>query len=304
MAIIAAHPKSILESMDDDGAVLQYLKEIGSPPPLRLPHISLISFLFFVFFYNIYPIRMTTDWDAESADEVVKAPKIVPKKKWEGEDEEEDSAPDDWEASSSEEEQPKPTATVDPPRKKGTLKAKIAEKEAAKALQKDASGDSELEDVLDPVERKRIDRERELKADLSNAADLLGGVVSDSSKELETLLTFNPRTKEDFQRLSSMIVDVVLKRHETKPLYASFIEYHVKALAQPLKDVEVRKAVSALTTLANEKQKEQREKLSGKKKSKAATKPVLGSTKSSNKFDTSVYEESLDDFGTNADDFM
>ncbi|KAF8525963.1 translation initiation factor eIF3 subunit [Hysterangium stoloniferum] len=249
---------------------------------------------------------MPTDWDAESGDEIVRAPKIVPKKKWEGEDEEEDSAPDDWEASSSEEEEPQPTATVALPRKKGTLKAKIAEKEAAKALQKDASEDSELEDVLDPVEKKRIDRERELKADLSNAADLLGGVALDSSasKELETLLTFNPRTKEDFQRLSSMIVDVVLKRHETKPLYASFIEHHVKALAQPLKDIEVRKAASALTTLANEKQKEQREKLSGKKKSKAATKPALGSSKSSNKFDTNVYEEVLDDFGTNADDFM
>jgi translation initiation factor 3 subunit J len=46
-----------------------------------------------------------------------------------------------------------------------------------------------------------------------------------------------------------------------------------------LKDVEVRKAASALTTLANEKQKEQRDKLSGKKKSKATTKPVLGSSK-------------------------
>jgi hypothetical protein len=31
--------------------------------------------------------------DAESGDEVGKAPKIVPKKKWEGEDEEQDSAP-------------------------------------------------------------------------------------------------------------------------------------------------------------------------------------------------------------------
>ena len=42
----------------------------------------------------------------------------------------------------------------------------------------------------------------------------------------------------------------------------------------PLKDVEVRKAASALTTLANEKQKQQRDKASGKKKAKASAKPT------------------------------
>ncbi|KAF8589461.1 translation initiation factor eIF3 subunit [Ramaria rubella] len=276
---------------------------------------------------------MTDDWgmiyicEAGSSEGISKAAKIIPRKKWEGEDEDEDSAPDDWEASSSEEEDSKLTAApVAPPRKKGTLKAKIAEKEAAKASLKDADGDSDLEDVAasDPAEKKRLDRERELKADLSNAADLFGTVAIDcktgsfsstlndwtaftassSSKELDSLLNFNPRTKEDFQQLSTRIIDLITKRHESKPLYPSFIEHHVKALAQPLKDVEVRKAASALTTLANEKQKEQRDKASGKKKSKATTKPALGAAKSSNKFDTNIYEESLDDFGTNADDFM
>jgi translation initiation factor 3 subunit J len=107
--------------------------------------------------------------------------------------------------------------------------------------------------------------------------------ASSSSKDFESLLTFNPRTKEDFQHLSSRIIELVMKRHESKPLYPSFVEHHVKELAQPLKDVEVRKAASALTTLANEKQKEQREKASGKKKSKATTKPALGTAKSSTK---------------------
>jgi translation initiation factor 3 subunit J len=70
------------------------------------------------------------------------------------------------------------------PRKKGTLKAKIAEKEAAKALRKDADEDSEVEDVaiVDLVEKKRLDKERELKADLSNAADLFGAVALDCKK--------------------------------------------------------------------------------------------------------------------------
>ena len=74
-----------------------------------------------------------------------------------------------------------------------------------------------------------------------------------------------------------------MKRHESKPLYPVFIEHHARALAIPLKDVEVRKVASGSTTLANEKQKEQRDKASGKKKSKAASKPNLGAAKVSSR---------------------
>ena len=61
------------------------------------------------------------------------------------------------------------------------------------------------------------------------------------------------------------------------------MEHFARALALPLKDVEVRKVASGLTTLANEKQKEQRDKASGKKKPKAASKPGLGGTKVSSR---------------------
>jgi translation initiation factor 3 subunit J len=57
----------------------------------------------------------------------------------------------------------------------------------------------------------------------------------------------------------------------------------VRALAAPLRDVEVRKAASGLTTLANEKQREQRDKASGKKKPKSVGKPILGANKPGNK---------------------
>ncbi|KAJ3499702.1 hypothetical protein NLJ89_g10068 [Agrocybe chaxingu] len=109
---------------------------------------------------------------------------------------------------------------------------------------------------------------------------------------------------EDFHKLSDRIIEFVIKRHQSKPLYPAFVEYHARALAIPLKDVEVRKVASGLTALSNEKQKEQREKASGKKKPKAAGKPVLGSSKVSAKLDVGVYDEPLDDFGSNADDFM
>ncbi|KAJ4477390.1 eukaryotic translation initiation factor 3 subunit J, partial [Lentinula aciculospora] len=215
-----------------------------------------------------------------------------------------------------------------PPKKKGTLKAKLAEKEAMKASQQgDDDDDDDAYDsdaVLDPREKARRLKEKELNSDLNNAADLFGAAAlgGTSSKELDSLLSFQPRTKEDFVQLSAMIIELVLKRHENKPLYATFVEHHVRELAGPLKDVEVRKAASGLTTLANEKQKEAREKASGKKK-KAASKPTLGSAKVAHKYvdldihqcsvvfphvlcrvDTGVYDEVLDDFGTHPDDFM
>ncbi|KAH7884404.1 translation initiation factor eIF3 subunit [Phlebopus sp. FC_14] len=253
-----------------------------------------------------------SDWEDSGDEAPARAaappiPKKPVKSKWEGEDEEEEEPASDWEESSEEEEEKPAPVPVAPPKKKGNWKAKVAEKEAAKAEQTSAGDDIYDEDsVLDPREKARRDKEKEIKADLDNAAALFGaaGLGGTSSKELDSIISANPRTKEDFQSLSEKIIEYIIKRHQEKPLYASFVEYHARQLAEPLKDVEVRKAASALTTLANEKQKEQREKASGKKKPKAAAKPILGSAKVSNKFDTDVYDEALDDFGTNADDFM
>lgn len=160
--------------------------------------------------------------------------------------------------------------------------------------------DYDSDAVLDPREQARKDKERELKADLNNAAELFGAAalggkfwdftafqifslgdesLGTSSSELDSLISFQPRTKEDFVQLSDRIIEFIIKRHQTKPLYPLFVEHHARALALPLKDVEVRKVASGLTTLANEKQKEQRDKQSGKKKPKAASKPGLAGAK-------------------------
>ncbi|KAK7463392.1 Translation initiation factor 3 subunit J component [Stygiomarasmius scandens] len=249
-----------------------------------------------------------SDWEASDDEQAANPPSKVTTKtkgRWEGEDEDDGAPASDWEDSSEEEEKKSAPTTVAAPKKKGTLKAKLAEKEAAKAAQKDDDDPYDSDAVLDPREKARRDKEKELNSDLNNAADLFGAAAlgGTSSKELDSLLSFQPRTKEDFAKLSSMIIEFVVKRHQNKPLYATFVEHHVRELAQPLKDVEVRKAASGLTTLANEKQKEQRDKASGKKK-KSAAKPALGGAKAASKLDTSVYDEALDDFGSNADDFM
>lgn len=93
----------------------------------------------------------------------------------------------DWEESSSEEEA-KPTTTAAPPKKKGTLKAKLAEKEAQKAARRAAGEDSDVvydsDDVLDPREKARRDKERELNADLNNAAELFGAAALGGTRAL------------------------------------------------------------------------------------------------------------------------
>jgi len=254
-----------------------------------------------------------SDWEG-SEDESPARPipnAQVAKSKWEGEDDDDDGPVSDWEASSEEEKDKTASAPgpVAPHKKKGSLKQKLAEKEAARQA-KLASGDGQVdydEDaVLDPRAKVRLEKEHELESDLHNAEELFGSVTAKGSSDadLDKILKSTPKTKEDFVALSDAIIAHVIKRHQDKPLYANFVEHHVRALAAPLRDVDVRKAVSGLTTLANEKQREQREKASGKKKPKSVGKPVLGASKLGNKLDTTVYDEALDDFGTNPGDFM
>ncbi|KAF8322670.1 translation initiation factor eIF3 subunit [Clavulina sp. PMI_390] len=240
-------------------------------------------------------------WDDEESEEEVAPTKTAPApaKRFAGEDEEEDVA-DDWEASSDEEEAPAPVARVSAPRKKGTLKAAIAAKEAARLAAAEEEEDSDEE--VSEAEQKRRDKQHELDSDMLNAASLLGGTsLKGRSEKIEGISNLNPKTKEEFQLLSDRLMELIT-RHQDKPLYPMFVEMHVKALAGPLRDVDVRKAASALTTLANEKQKEQRDKASGKKKPKTAAKPGLSGLKASTRLDTNSYNEALDDFG--GDDFM
>ena len=89
----------------------------------------------------------------------------------------------DWEAS-SDEEKGKPTpaaAQVAPSKKKGTLKQKLAEKEAERQA-RIAAGDEQAEydedAVLDPRARAQLEKQREIEADLHNATELFGSSVA------------------------------------------------------------------------------------------------------------------------------
>ncbi|KAF9645982.1 translation initiation factor eIF3 subunit [Thelephora ganbajun] len=137
---------------------------------------------------------------------------------------------------------------------------------------------------------------------MKNAADLFGTDSTDVEPDIKSILDANPKTKEEFTVFSRQIFELFIKRHQDKPLYATFVETHAKELANPLRDVDVRKVASGLTAVANEKQREARDKASGKKKK--APKPLLGGFKTIGKTDTNLYEEALDDIGDDPDDFM
>ena len=64
------------------------------------------------------------------------------------------------------------------------MKQKLAEKaaKAALAAQEDDESVYNEDDVLDPREKARRDREREIKSDLENAADLLGAAALGGSR--------------------------------------------------------------------------------------------------------------------------
>lgn len=54
----------------------------------------------------------------------------------------------------------------------------MAEKEAAKAAAREAGDvDYDSDEVLDPREKAKRDKERELNADLNNAAELFGAAA-------------------------------------------------------------------------------------------------------------------------------
>lgn len=119
----------------------------------------------------------------------------------------------------------------------------------------------------------------------SHALSLTAATGSDD------LLSTNPKTKEEFEAYANKLADHLYNRHGSKAFYAEFIENFAKALCTPLKDLEVRKASSALATLANEKQRTARE--AGGKKKKGAAKPGLGLAKAGTGYDTRMYDESL-----------
>ncbi|KAF9094112.1 Translation initiation factor 3 subunit J component [Mortierella sp. GBA35] len=242
-----------------------------------------------------------SDWEN---DDVIEAPVIPAKKQWDDEDASDDDIKEDWDASSeSEEEVAKPAPVAKAP--KVTLAEKIALRNAEAERKKEAAIAKqalvpEAETEEEKFERRQREKNAIIESDIANAADLFsgvkvtGGVVTPAS-DLETM---KPKTKDQFNEYTKLLVDLIQK-HEKQGLYASFLEGLFRELSQGVRDVDVRKFASTLTTVANEKQKAAKEALKTKKK--GSTKPSLTATKVATSVDTRDYSN---DYNDDFDDFM
>ncbi|KAG0175499.1 Translation initiation factor 3 subunit J component [Apophysomyces sp. BC1034] len=237
-----------------------------------------------------------SDWEEEFEVEVA----IPKKQKWDDEDAEDD-VKDDWEDSDSDEE--KKPAVVAPVHKRVPLAQKIAEKTAAEEKRKKEleakkaamAKAAEEETEEDAFERKQRMHRLELEADLNNATDLFSGVAV--SKNSETPIEqIKPKTRVEFEAYQKRLAEMITA-HSKSMNYATFVEKLVRELAAPLKDMDVRKAASTLTALANDKQRQAKEALKTKKKGKPQ---LAGAGKTATRDDVDSYVDTYDDF----DDFM
>ena len=110
---------------------------------------------------------------------------------------------------------------------------------------------------------------------------------------------FKPTTKDQFTKLTNTLVPLLLVNSK-KPQFSLWAQDFTKQLLKELPSAEVKKVASSLTTMSNEKMREERAADKGSKKTKAAKTKVSLVAGRADKVDTNVY----DDDGLGDDDFM
>lgn len=173
--------------------------------------------------------------------------------------------------------------------------------------------DSSSEDEDAATKRERL-RRTEQDSDLKHAEDLFGniGINKDRSAAKPTVTTdpsdptsaidlssiplFNPTTKDQFLKLREILVPL-LTANSKKAQYTLFLREFSKQIVNDLSSEEIKKIASGLTTLSNERMKEEKVAEKGGKKTKAAkTKATLAANRDvSSRADTTLYEEGLDE---------
>ena len=133
-------------------------------------------------------------------------------------------------------------------------------------------------------------RAMEKDADMKNAEELFGGVASGShmngrtanksvtvsnpedpaqSIDLASLKIFDPQGRDQFAKLRETIAPL-LAANSKKAQYPMFLPEFTKQISKELNSEQIKKIASALTSLSNEKLKEEKAAEKGGKKTKAA----------------------------------
>ena len=174
------------------------------------------------------------------------------------------------------------------------MKQKLTQKEEERKQRMEKSGEIDDGDAIDWLEQQRAEREaakqQQLKSDMDNASDLLGGLGL--SPSVANVLKSKPKSLSEFQSLAQTIQEVYFKPHQSNQLYNQYVTTLIKNLADTLKENEIRGLSTRMITIASEKSRAQ--KIAAKKNKQ--TKPSLGGghTTSGAKLDTNIYDEALD----------
>ncbi|KAL4896443.1 eukaryotic translation initiation factor 3 subunit J [Aspergillus ambiguus] len=263
-------------------------------------------------------------WDDE--EESTSPPPVAFRRKFDDE-EEEDEVLDSWDAAEDSEVEREKAAKAAEAKAKAEAEAAAKKKSKAQRIQEHQAErkkraeeeETESDSDEDEAERRARLRRTEKDADLAHAADLFGDidlqrtrnrgapkavVVSDSADptqavDLSAMPLFKPGTKDQFAKLTSTLIPL-LTPHSKKPQYALWAQDFAKQLVKELNSGDIKKIASALTTMSNEKMREERAADKGNKKTKAAKTKVSLVTSRDNKIDAS-YD---DDDGLGDDDFM
>ncbi|KAJ4301320.1 Translation initiation factor 3 subunit J component [Kalmusia sp. IMI 367209] len=267
-------------------------------------------------------------WDDEDEESTPPSSPPVPAlRRGKFDDEEDDSdVLESWDAAEDSEVEREKAKKAEEAKAKAEAEAKANHKSKAQRIeerrqanlrkrQEEDAEDSEEEE--DEAERRARLRKNEQDADLAHAEDLFGGAglsvgtkqrtagaktvtLQDESDpanviDLSSLKIFNPQTKDQFTKLRETLVPLIGNNHK-KAQYALFLQEFAKQIAKDLPSDQIKKIASGLTTLSNERMKEEKAAEKGGKKTKAAkTKASLVATRDvSYKADTNAYE---DDFG-------
>lgn len=117
-----------------------------------------------------------------------------------------------------------------------------------------------------------------------------------SSIDLSSIPLFNPSTKDQFLQLREALVPLLTSQSK-KAHYTIFLQEFTKQIVKELTSEQIKKIASGLTTLSNEKMKEEKAADKGQKRTKAAkTKATLVANRdASTRADTTLYEGGLDE---------
>ncbi|KAL9605122.1 MAG: hypothetical protein Q9219_000056 [cf. Caloplaca sp. 3 TL-2023] len=260
--------------------------------------------------------------DSESSEEETSSSgseQVIPRRSKFEDEEDESDVVDDWDAAEDSEAEAEKAKKVAEAKAKADAeaaknrksKAQRIEEQRTERMRKKMAEEEETssDEEDDKTKRERL-RRTEQEADLKHAEDLFGNIGINKNRsaaktvvaadpndpatvvDIASLPLFNPTTKEQFLKLRETLTPI-LAANSRKAQYTLFMQEFTKSIVKELPSEQIKKIASGLTTLSNEKMKEEKAAEKGGKKTKAAKSKasLVANRDASSKADTTAYDD-------------